>query len=72
MMMHEVWTKKIGRWEYYILLSPTTGKWMLCRRHEDPRDDDLVAQGVARRATIADAIAECREELLSICEEVTI
>jgi len=72
MNMHEVWTKKIGRWEYYILLSPTTGRWMLCRRHEDPRDDDMVATGVAYRGSVADAIADCREELLEICKEVTL
>jgi hypothetical protein len=70
--MIEVWTKQIGRWEYYLLLSPTTGRWMLCRRHEDPRDDDMVATGVAHRSTVESAIADCREELLEICKEVTI
>jgi hypothetical protein len=72
MNMHEVWTKQIGRWEYYLLLSPTTARWMLCRRHEDPRDDDMVATGVAHRSTVESAIADCREELLEICKEVTI
>jgi hypothetical protein len=45
---------------------------MLCRRHEDPRDDDMVATGVAHRSTVESAIADCREELLEICKEVTI
>ena len=72
MKMNEVWTKKIGRWEYYILLSPLTGRWMFCRRHEDPRDDDMVAQGVARNPNVADAVTDIREELLEICKEVTL
>jgi hypothetical protein len=71
MKMHEVWTKQIGRFEYYILLSPVTARWMLCRRHEDPRDDDMVATGYAHRAVIDDVISEVRDELLELCKEIT-
>lgn len=68
--MHEIWSAEIGRWTYYILFSETTTKWMLCRRHADPRDDDLVAQGVSRRKapTPAHIIDEVIEELEAIQE----
>jgi hypothetical protein len=32
----------------------------------------MVATGVAYRGSVADAIADCREELLEICKEVTL
>lgn len=68
--MHEIWSRKIGRWMYYILYSAQTTKWMLCRRHEDPRDDDMVAQGVSRRKrpSVAHIIEEIQDELDAIKE----
>ena len=68
--MHEIWSAEIGRWSYYILYSAQTTKWQLCRRHADPRDDDLVAQGVSRyrRPSVAQIIDEVIDELEAIQE----
>ncbi len=68
--MHEIWDAVIGRWTYYILYSAQTTRWMLCRRHEDPRDDDMVAQGISRykAPTKAQIIDEVIEELEAIQE----
>ena len=68
--MTEIWTATIGRWMYYILYSTATTKWMLCRRHDDSRDDDMVAQGVSRhkRPSTEQIIDEVIEELEAIKE----
>lgn len=68
--MTEIWSATIGRWTYYILYSAQTTRWMLCRRHEDPRDDDMVAQGISRYKvpTKAQIIDEVIEELEAIQE----
>lgn len=68
--MHEIWSAEIGRWTYYILYSAQTTRWMLCRRHADPRDDDMIAQGVSRhrRPTQAQIIDEVIDELEAIQE----
>ena len=68
--MQEIWSAEIGRWTYYILYSAQTTRWMLCRRHEDPRDDDMVAQGVSRRKrpSVAHIIDEVIDELEAIQE----
>ena len=68
--MHEIWNATIGRWTYYILYSAQTTKWMLCRRHDDTRDDDMVAQGISRykAPTKAQIIDEVIEELEAIKE----
>ena len=68
--MYEIWSAEIGRWTYYILYSVRTTRWQLCRRHEDPRDDDMVAQGVSRhrRPTQAQIIDEVIDELEAIQE----
>lgn len=70
--MQEIWSAEIGRWTYYVLYSAQTTKWQLCRRHADPRDDDLVAQGVSRyrRPNTAQVLEEVREELSAISEEI--
>lgn len=68
--MNEVWRKHVGRWDYYVLLSESTGRWMLCRAHEDPRDDDMVAQGVAHRTKLSNVLSEIRDELRGIAEEI--
>ena len=68
--MHEIWSAEIGRWSYYILYSVHTTKWQLCRRHADPRDDDLVAQGVSRYRSpnLDQIIDEVIDELEAIKE----
>ena len=68
--MHEIWSAVIGRWTYYILYSAQTTRWMLCRRHEDPRDDDMVAQGVSRYRSpnLDQIIDEVIDELEAIQE----
>lgn len=70
--MHEIWSATIGRWQYYILYSAQTTRWMLCRRHEDPRDDDMVAQGVSRHKapTKKHIIDEVIDELEAIQEGI--
>lgn len=68
--MREIWSRQIGRYTYYIIYSVTTTRWMLCRRQEDPRDDDLVITGVSRRKapSVDQVIEEIIEELEALQE----
>jgi hypothetical protein len=55
---------------YYIIFSAQTTRWMLCRRQEDPRDDDLVITGVSRRKapSVDQVVEEIIEELEALQE----
>ena len=70
MTMQEIWSRQIGRYTYYVIYSAQTTRWMLCRRQEDPRDDDLVITGVSRRKapSVDQVVEEIIEELEALQE----
>lgn len=67
--MRMIWRGLIGR-HWYRVDVDARDRWALMREHDDPRDDDTVAQGWTLSMNDRDIMSDVADELKAIAESI--